>query len=229
MTVGPPRARCGMHSTPQTPPLAAILIVPLIAALVLTLFAWPSARIGPRDLPSASPARPPSAKLAAGFEVHRYALPRRGRRPSRDRGARDLRRVRRHAQGPGRFRRLRARGPVAHPCRRRRVRSRTSSPPPTPPARLAASVLPLVLAGIADRRRRRSLAGRRLRRRAGLLVDGRVLAGLAATLIVQSWLDVIGGDWLANCAALSLTVLAIAADVTGSRRCSARRASRSAR
>ena len=29
----------------------AILVVPVIVALVLTLFAWPSARLGPRDLP----------------------------------------------------------------------------------------------------------------------------------------------------------------------------------
>ena len=28
-----------------------ILVVPLLAALVLTLFAWPAARVGPRDLP----------------------------------------------------------------------------------------------------------------------------------------------------------------------------------
>ena len=42
-----------------------------------------------------------------------------------------------------------------------------------------------------------------------------MLAGLAATAIVQSWLDVVSGDWLVNAAALSLTVLAIAATVAG--------------
>lgn len=66
-----------MHSnTHKRPPLAAILIVPLIAALVLTLFAWPSARMGPRELP-VGVAGPPALeqKLAAAgdaFAVHRY-------------------------------------------------------------------------------------------------------------------------------------------------------------
>ena len=33
------------------PSPAAILLVPLAVAIVLTLFAWPSARLEPRDLP----------------------------------------------------------------------------------------------------------------------------------------------------------------------------------
>ena len=44
---------------------------------------------------------------------------------------------------------------------------------------------------------------------------GSVLAGLAATAVVHGWLDVVEGDWAANAAALSLTVLAIAAVVAG--------------
>ena len=59
-----------MHST-HRPPLAAILVVPLIAALILTLFAWPSAKVGPRDLPVGVVGAQPFA--APGFEVHRYA------------------------------------------------------------------------------------------------------------------------------------------------------------
>ena len=51
--------------------------------------------------------------------------------------------------------------------------------------------------------------------RAGLVVGGSILAGLTATAIIQSWLDVVGGDWLVNAGALSLTVLAIAAVVAG--------------
>jgi hypothetical protein len=42
-----------------------------------------------------------------------------------------------------------------------------------------------------------------------------VLTGVGAALVVQGWLDVVGGDFFANSAALSLTVLAIAATVTG--------------
>src|SRR5919108_3832736 len=68
-------------SHPHRPPLAAIVLVPLIAALVLTLFAWPSARLEPRDMP-VGVAGPPAAvqKFEHGleaddgaFEVHRYA------------------------------------------------------------------------------------------------------------------------------------------------------------
>ena len=33
------------------PPAAAILVVPLVVALVLTVFAWPNSRMAPRDLP----------------------------------------------------------------------------------------------------------------------------------------------------------------------------------
>jgi hypothetical protein len=57
------------------------------------------------------------------------------------------------------------------------------------------------------------------RGRAGLVVAGSVLSGLAATGIVQSWLGVVEGDWLANAAGLSLTVLAIAAVVAGLKAC----------
>jgi hypothetical protein len=52
-------------------------------------------------------------------------------------------------------------------------------------------------------------------RRAGLIVGASLLAGMAGAAIVQSWLDVVGGDWAANAAALSLTVLAVAATVAG--------------
>ena len=79
---------------------------------------------------------------------------------------------------------------------------------------LAASVLPLVLAGTLTGVLSSILAAGAWHR-AGLVVAGAVLAGLTATLIVQSWLDVIGGDWWANGAALSLMVLAIASVVSG--------------
>ena len=79
---------------------------------------------------------------------------------------------------------------------------------------LAASVLPLVLAGILT-----GLAGAALGttalQRAGLIAGGSILAGLTATAIIQSWLDVVGGDWLVNAGALSLMVFAIAAVVAG--------------
>jgi hypothetical protein len=59
----------------------AIVIVPLAVALVMTLFAWPSARLEPRDLPvgvagPANAVQPIEQRIAAAdgsFDVHHYA------------------------------------------------------------------------------------------------------------------------------------------------------------
>jgi len=82
-------------------------------------------------------------------------------------------------------------------------------------AALPSSVLPLVLAGILTGVLSGVLAGGSAWRRAGAVAAGSVLAGLAATVIVQSWLGVVDGSWAANAAGLSLTVLAIAGVVAG--------------
>jgi hypothetical protein len=65
----------------RQPSPAAILLVPLVVALVLTLFAWPSARLEPRDLPigvagAPTATAPIEARLGerdGAFSVHRYA------------------------------------------------------------------------------------------------------------------------------------------------------------
>ena len=79
------------------------------------------------------------------------------------------------------------------------------------PRRLRA---PLVLAGILTGVLSAAM-GVGAWRRAGVIVAGSVLTGYAGALIVQSWLDVVGGDFWANGAALSLTVMAIAATISG--------------
>ena len=75
-------------------------------------------------------------------------------------------------------------------------------------------MLPLVLAGTITGLIAAALGTGALQR-AGLVVGGSIAAGLTATAIIQTWLDVIGGDWLVNAGALSLMVLAIAALVAG--------------
>jgi hypothetical protein len=58
-----------------------ILVVPIVVGLILTLFAWPSARLEPRDLPvgvagPAAAVAPLERQLGANpeaFDVHRYA------------------------------------------------------------------------------------------------------------------------------------------------------------
>ena len=75
-------------------------------------------------------------------------------------------------------------------------------------------MLPLLIAGILTGVVASLLAAGWLPR-VGLVLAVSVLAGLAATAIVQSWLDVVGGDWWRNAAVLGLTVLSMAALVAG--------------
>ena len=81
-------------------------------------------------------------------------------------------------------------------------------------AALPSSVLPLVIAGILIGVAA-SLLAASASGRAGLLVAGSAIIGLVAAGIVQSWLDVVEGDWIVNAGVLGLTVLAIGATVTG--------------
>ena len=207
-------------SSHRRPSPAAILLIPLAVAVVLTLFAWPNARLEPRDVPVGVAGAPALEKRlgAAGeaFEVHRYATEGDAREAVEDR------------EVYGAF--------VATPTGPNVLIASAASPAisqalthaaseldapvddvvAAKPAGtgLASSVLPLVLAGIITGAASAALASGGLRR-AGLVVAGSLLAGLTATAIIQSWLDIVGGDWLANAGVLSLTVLAIAATVTG--------------
>jgi hypothetical protein len=205
-------------------PAAAILVVPLVVAVVLTLFAWPSARLEPRDLPVgvAGPAAavgPIEEQLSAregAFDLHRYG------------GEAAAREAIEEREVYGAF--------VATPAGPKVLTASAGSPAvaqqltqaadeagaeaedlvqagPQAPA-LVSSVLPLVIAGLLVGVVA-ALASSRGLGKAGLVVTGSVLTGLAATALVQGWLDVVGGDWVANAGVLSLTVLAIAAALAG--------------
>jgi hypothetical protein len=208
------------------PSPAAILLVPVAVALVLALFAWPSARLEPRDLPVAvaGPAdatRVLTQKLEAdpgAFEISTYGGEAAAREAIEDR------------EVYGAF--------VATPAGPKILTATGASPavaqalthaaadvggpgasvedvvPAPRGAALGSSVLPLLIAGILTAIASTLLATGVLGRTA-LLLTGSVLSGLVATAIVQSWLDVVGGDWAANAAVLSLTVLAIASIVAG--------------
>lgn len=212
------------------PPPAAIVLVPLVVALVLTLFAWPQARLEPRDLPigvAGAPAgvRAIEQRLAAGegtFEVHRYADGGAARRAIEDRDVYGA--LVASPTAPTVLTASAASPAVAQllvqaasdglaPAQAASVRVQDVVPAPRGGA-LAASVLPLVIAGILTGVAATFLASGGLSR-AGLAVAGAILSGLTATAIVQGWLDVVAGGWVANAAALSLTVLAIGAAVAG--------------
>lgn len=184
-----------------------ILVVPLIAALVLTLFAWPAARVGPRDLPVGVVGAAPQLD---GVEVHHYDSEAAALEAIADREVYG-------ALTPGKVLVASAASPavaqlLTHGAHGKPVEDVVAAKPAG--NALAASVLPLVLAGILTGVLAATLTTS-TRRRAGLLVCGAVLAGTAATLVIDSWLGVVGGDVAANAGALSLTVLAIAAPVAG--------------
>jgi hypothetical protein len=198
----------------RRPSPAAILLIPLAVAVVLSLFAWPNARLEPREVPVGVAAAPAVEKqLGDAFEVHRYASEAEAREAIEDR------------EVYGAF----VAGPkvlvasAASPAISQAL-THTASELEAPVvdvvaarpagAGLAASVLPMVLAGILTGALSAGLATSALRR-AGLVVAGSVLAGLTATAIIQSWLDIIGGDWFVNAGVLSLAVLAISATVAG--------------
>jgi hypothetical protein len=212
-------------STPShRPPAAAILVVPLVVALILTLFAWPAAKLEPRDLPVgvAGPAAatgPIEQQLEAregAFLLHHYADEGAARAAVEDRevyGAFVA-----TPQGPKVLTASAGSQAVAQQLTHAAdeagatVEDVVQAGPQA--TGLASSVLPLVIAGILVGVVA-ALAASRAPGRAGLVVAGSVLTGLVATGIVQGWLDVIGGDWVANAAVLSLTVLAIAAALAG--------------
>ena len=79
---------------------------------------------------------------------------------------------------------------------------------------LTASVLPLVLAGMAAGLLVWLAGGPGLAGWAALVAASAV-AGLVAAATVQGWLGVLGGSWLANAGVLGLTVLAVGAAVAG--------------
>jgi hypothetical protein len=211
-------------SSEHRPPAAAILAVPLVVALVLTLFAWPSSRLEPRDLPIGVAGAPAAAgalerQLAArdgAFELHRYATEAAARDAIEDR------------QVYGAF--------VAAPSGPKVLMSSAGSPAvaqllthaaaeqgavvedvvttPAAGSGLGSSVLPLVLAGILTGALA-ALAASRGVARAGLTVAGSLLAGVASALVADTWLGIVEGSWLANAGAFALTSLAIAGAMAG--------------
>jgi hypothetical protein len=212
-------------------PPAAILLVPLVAGLLMALFAWPSARLEPRRLPVGVAGPSPAAhaieqRLAASkgsFDIHRYAGEAPARQAIKDRdvygavvatahGAEVLtssaasrtvaQLLTRAASGKGP-------GAAATTAS---VHDVAADAPAS--SALPSTVLPLVIAGSLAGVLTMLLAGGLLPR-AGLLVAGAALGGAAATAILQSWLGVVGGDWAADAGVLSLTILSVGACAAG--------------
>ena len=193
-------------------------------ALVLTVFAWPNSRLAPRDLPVGVAGPAPAAEAIetkltqqqGAFDVARYADESAAREAIEDRQVYGA-----FVASPGGLKVLTgsAASPVvaqllSHAAAEQNAEVEDVVATPKAGGALGSSVLPMVLAGILTGVLA-ALAGSGARARVGLVLVGSVLAGLAATLVVDSWLGVVEGDWLANAGVLTLTVLAIASTMVG--------------
>ncbi|MET8883928.1 ABC transporter permease [Streptomyces rubiginosohelvolus] len=221
-----------MPAAPNRRAVAVILLIPLMVTLALWAFAWPAARIAPRDLPVGVAGAAPAAEQLeqrfeqrdGAFEVLRYADEAAARAAIEDRvvyGA-----VVATPQGPHLLT-ASAASPVVSQLLREAV---TASAPegtrvevtdvvaaPVGDPRgsaLGASVLPLALAGMASGAVV-TLMGLRGARGALTLLAASALVGLAAAAVAHSWLGVVTGDWWTEAGVLALTVLAIGSAVAG--------------
>jgi hypothetical protein len=215
------------------PPRAAILIVPFVVALALTLFAWPASRLEPRDLPVgvAGPADATGAleqrlgTKEGAFEIHRYGDEAAAREAIQDRdiygafvasriGPVVLTSTGASANVAGLLEQAATEAEARGGPRARVIDVAPGSKEDPRGTGLASSVLPLVLAGVLVGLVTVFVAPTLVRRVYGLII-GSVLSGLAAIVIAQWWLGVIEHNWLANWAVLSLLVLAISTFVAG--------------
>ncbi|MFF0064682.1 ABC transporter permease [Streptomyces sp. NPDC005279] len=221
-----------MSATSTRRMIAVMVLIPALVALALWAFAWPAARIAPRDVPIgiAGPAAA-TAQLEQRFEqregafdVHRYDDEAAARSAIEDRvvyGA-----VVVTTEGP-RLLTASAAGPAVAQLLKEAVTSQapagtqvqitdvvpTSSGDPRGSA-LAASILPLALAGVAAGAVV-TLLGLRGARAAAALIGTAVLVGITAAALADSWLGVLTGPWWTQAGVLGLTVLAIGAAVAG--------------
>ena len=213
-----------------------LLIIPLAVALILTLFAWPQAKLEPRGVPigvvgGEEEADALEEQLApeGDFDVDAYADEASAREAIEDRDiygafvpspegttvltasagspivAQALTSVAEAQAAEA--------GAEARPAQ---VVDVVPADPDDPRgSAFNASVLPLLIAGILTGVLVAETITPPGLKQIGALVFASALAGLAAILIAQAWLGILGGGWLANAAVLSLLVLSISSVVAG--------------
>jgi len=208
--------------------LAALLLAPLVAALALWAFAWPTARTAPHDLPLgvAGPdaaVTQVEARLAGhqgAFELHRYSGEPAARAAIEARDVYGAVVV--TGQGTTLLTASAASPVVAQLLQQAVARSgdvKTVDVVPAPAtdprgAALTASVLPLAMAGIVAGVVV-TVLGLTGRRAVVALLGSAALVGAVATGIADGWLGVLTGDRWAEAGALSLATLAVSAAVAG--------------
>jgi hypothetical protein len=214
-----------------------VALIPVLVILALAAFAWPSANIAPRDLPVGVAANAAdtsrlsaqvSSRFPGAFSLRSYSSAAEAQDAIRNRdvyGAIAL-----DSSGNTLYVASASSALVTQLLTQELLpvvaAQPTNGQPPhvvdvVPAAAkdpaglaLAASVLPLALAGL--------LTGLLLAllSRPGLaqvvaLAAAATLAGLAAVAVAQGWLGALNGNWLANAGVFALTILAIASVVAG--------------
>lgn len=213
--------------------LAALVGIPLLAAVLLSAFAWPAANVAPRDLPFGVSGREPAvaaisdrlAQQEGAFAVTTYGDAEAARAAILDRDVYGA-----IAVTPDGIEVLTA--TAASPAVATlladiaggigqeqgipaTVRDVVAADPDDPRGvGLAVTVLPMVILGLATGAISVLLVRGALVRLAVIGI-GAAMVGLTGVLLIQGWLGVIGGDWWLNAGVLALSVGAIAATVAG--------------
>ena len=216
--------------------MVGVLLVPVIVTMALSAFAWSSSRLAPRDLPVGVVASMPGAeKLNSGlesggaFEVHSYDSENEAREAIRDRDVYGAFVV--SPQGVTTLTATAASAPVARAVTEaggglagkiggRDATTRTvdvvaadaDDPMGTG---FSSSVLPLVLTGVLSAILIVMLSTPGLLQLSAL-AGAAALSGLCGGLIAQTWLGIVGGNWVANASVMGLTVFVISVMSAGS-------------
>ncbi|WNI33424.1 ABC transporter permease [Streptomyces sp. ITFR-6] len=221
-----------MSAAPNRRLVAVVLLVPFVVALALRAFAWPAARLAPRDLPVGVVGSGPAAdqlqdRLEArdgAFEIHRYDSGAAARTAIEHRTVYGAVAV--TARGPELLT-ASAASPVVAQLLHDAVAAQAPDGAAVPvtdvvatPAEdprgsvLGSSILPLASAGVATGAAV-TLLGLRGGRAAAALLGVAALVGMVAAALTDNWLGVLTGDWWSEAGAFGLTVLAIGGTVAG--------------
>jgi hypothetical protein len=233
-----PRGSSSATAARKPGPFLAAIVVPFIVALTLSTFAWPAARLAPRDLPLgvAGPAEATAQveqrleREGGKFELHHYADAQAARQAIEDRdvygalvvSGKRPRLLTASAASPlvaglleEAFVAL-SPGEAATTGRASdRVDDVVGADSNDPRGSVLTSlVFPLVLSSVITAVLL-SMTGRPGPRQTTALLAAAVAGGAVATAMVQSWLGAFGGTWLVNAGVLTLTILATASVLLG--------------
>jgi len=199
------------------------VLVPVAIAVTLACFAWPSARLEPRDLPigvagTAQATAAAENRLSAqpgSFDVHHYADEAAAREAIEDREVYAA-----IVAAPNRQTLLTA--SAGSPLIAGFMREHFGSDPhvqvvdvvPADPddprgSAFGSAVFPLILSSVIAAVFL-AKAGRPHARHLAALLAAAAAGGVTAITMVQTWLGVIGGSWIENAGVVALTILAIA-------------------